>query len=325
MTLAGLNTVNLSTLNTFQQFLLFILTILGSAILVSILVVHIRKKAFERRFKSVVETDRQRRRDRSSSSRRPSFSRSLSRNKPEVDGVVVRGRAIISEKHSKESLSRAAVDGARDTLSSDSDRGRALVSERHSRESLEGGPIDEDRDALSALPENSSIQNPHPSAGKRNQEDSSGESAMTIDTGLTRRIAFAPSTSPRRAREHGQILSMQGVGARQSLHNHPMRSPVSIYASESQKPGETMSADLSHPSSVQYGTEGVIGRNSQFSSLSLAERERIGGVEYQALTLLSVIVPLYFILWQLLGCLGVGAYVASKRAAAALANSENPW
>ena len=32
MTLAGLNTVNLSTLNTFQQTLLFILIILGSAV-----------------------------------------------------------------------------------------------------------------------------------------------------------------------------------------------------------------------------------------------------------------------------------------------------
>lgn len=32
MTLAGLNTVNLSTLNTFQQLLLFFLIILGSAV-----------------------------------------------------------------------------------------------------------------------------------------------------------------------------------------------------------------------------------------------------------------------------------------------------
>ena len=47
--------------------------------------------------------------------------------------------------------------------------------------------------------------------------------------------------------------------------------------------------------------------------------------EYRAVTYLAVIVPLYFFLWQILGCLGLGAYVASKRASTAEINAENPW
>lgn len=66
MTLAGLNTINLSTLNTFQQFMLFMLIILGSAIFVSAFVVQIRKKAFEKRFKSVIEKQRRKREHRKS-------------------------------------------------------------------------------------------------------------------------------------------------------------------------------------------------------------------------------------------------------------------
>nr|OQO30068.1 hypothetical protein B0A51_02753 [Rachicladosporium sp. CCFEE 5018] len=64
MTLAGLNTVNLSTLNTFQQFMLFFLIIIGSAIFVSAFIVHIRRSAFEKKFKVVTRARRDRSRER---------------------------------------------------------------------------------------------------------------------------------------------------------------------------------------------------------------------------------------------------------------------
>jgi hypothetical protein len=68
-----------------------------------------------------------------------------------------------------------------------------------------------------------------------------------------------------------------------------------------------------------------ISRNSSFHHLSERERQRLGGAEYRAVSLLSIIVPLYFLLWQLLGGLGVGAYVARNKAALASANGMNPW
>jgi len=58
MTQAGLNTVNLSSLSTFQQFLLFLLIICGNQILVSAIVVHIRKRAFKKRFKSIEKQEK---------------------------------------------------------------------------------------------------------------------------------------------------------------------------------------------------------------------------------------------------------------------------
>lgn len=44
MTEAGLNTINLSELNTFQQFILFFLIMIGSAILMSIAVLKVRER-----------------------------------------------------------------------------------------------------------------------------------------------------------------------------------------------------------------------------------------------------------------------------------------
>ncbi|KAJ5904008.1 hypothetical protein N7504_006391 [Penicillium tannophilum] len=66
-------------------------------------------------------------------------------------------------------------------------------------------------------------------------------------------------------------------------------------------------------------------RNSSFHDLSERERQRLGGAEYRAVSLLSIIVPVYFLLWQLLGGLGVGAYIARNKAALAKSNGLDPW
>ncbi|KAG6004436.1 hypothetical protein E4U43_000735 [Claviceps pusilla] len=69
----------------------------------------------------------------------------------------------------------------------------------------------------------------------------------------------------------------------------------------------------------------TIGRNRSFVNISPEEQKLVRGVEYRALSLLSVVVPLYFALWQLLGCLGLGAWIANNRPGPALANGINPW
>lgn len=300
MTEAGLNTVNLSQMNTFQQFILFLLILLGSAIWVSIAVVHVRKRAFEHRFKSIVGEERQRRRNRSSSRRRLSLPSSRSRARPEVDGVVVRGRVLDSEKDVVEEAD-GHLHHPKNQPQSD---GNTSLNTSHCPK-LESGAEDVEADNLSFDPSR---------AGQ----------PLSIDTNVTRRIAFTSPASPMRGRQHGRILSMQGVGARQNVENHPITSPRHTYFDEIPRTDEGNAESLCLSRNGIF-LEGVVGRNSQFSHLSLAEREKIGGVEYRAVTYLAVIVPLYFVLWQLLGCIGLGAYVASKRANTTEVNAENPW
>ena len=300
MTLAGLNTINLSQINTFQQFILFLLIMLGSAIFVSIGVVHVRKNAFERRFESIVEEARQRRKSRNNSRRTRSFSKPVSHSRPEVDGVVVRGRAIKSEKPSVENLNGGLGSHVEPTPA-------------HNQSPL--GVNDSAEKDLST--EDLETRNSRSKLTK-------ASSGLAIDTEMTRRITFASPTSPTRAREHGRILSMQGVGARQNIQNHPIETGPPFYPTNSQKLNEQEPGD---DPGARHGIllGGLIGRNSQFSSLTLTEREHLGGVEYRAISMLAVIVPLYFVLWQLIGCIGLGAYVARNRASTSQINAENPW
>lgn len=292
MTLAGLNTVNLSELNTFQQFILFVLTLLGSAILVSIVVVHVRKKAFERRFQSAAK-DHQ-----------PEQSREQSPSKPEpaIDGVTVRGSVVeppyqfFNEKNAMEETNPDIHPPAEKEDQRKTDN--FLVEPRNSTDQIEQvGPVldsDHERDTLA-------------------DEDA-----------LSRRIAFASVVAPpTRATQHPRVFSMQGVGARRNIMNHPSQSSHIPYL----KPSPTIpevNTDQGGPLEF-LPPAGFIERNSQFSSLTLAERDRLGGVEYRAIKLLAIIVPLYFILWQLLGSLGLAAYVARNRADTTLMNGLNPW
>jgi hypothetical protein len=68
-----------------------------------------------------------------------------------------------------------------------------------------------------------------------------------------------------------------------------------------------------------------VDRNGLFYGLSREERVHIDCVEYQALRLLSYIIPAYVIVWQALGCLALGAYISLNRNSAALANDLNSW
>lgn len=66
-------------------------------------------------------------------------------------------------------------------------------------------------------------------------------------------------------------------------------------------------------------------RNFQFHDLRREEREQLGGYEYRSLKLLSIVVPLYFFLWQFLGCLALGAWINNHMASTTKANGINPW
>lgn len=298
-TLAGLNTVNLSGINTFQQIVLFLLIILGSAIFVSIGVVHFRKATFERRFKAIVEEARQRRKNRTLARR----SRSLSRSRPQAKDENDPEAEIPYNEITREG--------------SIMDRPKSNAEEPND----EPGQKSVDLPAH-GIPESQAITEKQTRKVPEmlNLRD---EQNPSIDA-LRHRATFFTASSPTRERLRSPVITFQGIGARQDVMNHPRRiekrqdypSPLRI----SQPRGRSNTG-----SSQVFGYPGVVGRNSQFSSLTFAEREHLGGAEYRAIALLAVIVPLYFVLWQLLGVLGLGAYVANNRQAVAEGNGLSAW
>ncbi|KAJ5684619.1 Low-affinity potassium transport protein [Penicillium maclennaniae] len=297
MTLAGLNTVNLSTLNTFQQILLFFLIMAGSTIWVSIGVIAVRKSFFEKKFKEIVQKEtlrRKRLRKSTGFARRLTWSRSISRQPtiPEDPNLHIHRRrpSIISLRpigSRNKSQGQISTDSADDRPSDQQAENIHPISRHDS-----GSVVSDER-----FPDRRFSEDPN------DTENTDVHIAFTNDV----RDGRGDRRSPMRRRMRPPYVNVQSMAAAQN-------------GLEEGHDQDSDGEDDSHRNFLRK-----ISRNSSFHHLSERERQRLGGAEYRAVSLLSVIVPLYFLLWQLLGGLGVGAYVARNKAALARANGMNPW
>ncbi|KAL8942206.1 MAG: hypothetical protein Q9216_001782 [Gyalolechia sp. 2 TL-2023] len=305
MTLTGLNTVNLSELNTFQQCILFLLIILGSAILVSIAVVFVRLKAFERRFETVVEEEKRKQKERGSLRRKMTFrSNSVSKRPTDLDT----GNGELRGRYSKSAaLAREGIEGK--DLETGSRVSPVAEEEEHHETSTDHRP------------RKISIN----TDGNTTQQDKSDEyNELPNGTRRKRGVTFLQTPAPAlKVAPLARILSMQGVGARHDIPNHPTRiaRPENFLSPIEEHREKISKADLIN----HFSIPGIIGRNSHFYNLSIADRERLGGVEYRALELLTMVVPLYFVTWQFLGFIGVAAWIRNNGKNLTEGNGLNPW
>lgn len=67
-----------------------------------------------------------------------------------------------------------------------------------------------------------------------------------------------------------------------------------------------------------------LGRNSQFHDLSREDWNKLGSIEYKALTMLLYLVPGYLILFQLLGVSILAPYMIFNKSDVALSNGVSP-
>lgn len=302
MTEAGLNTVNLSTLTTFQQFILWALILLGSSIWVSIFTIIARKRIFERRFKDIVKQQKEMMRDRGS--RRVSEVR---------DGSLAKKRLDEARK-AAEPVDKSDFEGRhsepRDPTSVPASSG--LVAEKPS-------------DPLPAVREND-IHGDSSLTNRVAPKEAVEEKLRNADIMFLPYAPSAPATEPQ---GHTRLLSFVGVGAHPNSTSFRSPAAQGIASRISSRPEtreqETVENPLPHWQYPHYLTRQTTGHNAQFYGLSRAEREHLGGVEYRAIQLLSFVVPIYFVLWQLLGCLGLAAYIAHNKASTARENGINPW
>lgn len=129
---------------------------------------------------------------------------------------------------------------------------------------------------------------------------------------------------PPMRRQYSNLFAMQGVGARpfNDMSRRTSLSQEMVQRINTTRPTGEGRKDISRYLDT---VTGWIGRNSQFHGLSDEEREHLGGCEYRAVQLLAWLVPVYFVLWQLIGCIGCGAWVALNAPNKARANGLNPW
>lgn len=295
MTEAGLNTVNLSQMTTWQQVLLWLLILFGGAIWVSIWTVAFRLQyAFEKRFDDIVRAESEKR-DRARQQPASSHTRSI---------PIPFFRTLKFGKA---------------TTTPPGDPTLAGFGSKLEANGINAHGTDDDMHTVrrpASLPPGLDAMDQQPLDGQGSADDASPSAQA--------RITFADD--PR-----GREL---GLGSRDA------RSTASIYASDSRPRRRNVDLDVDHgeptskvrdqstdPSSHVHNflTSKTVGRNAQFHNLTTDEREQLGGCEYRALKVLSIVVPLYFVLWQLLGCIALGAWIANNNPEVAISNGLNPW
>ncbi|KAI1131881.1 TrkH-domain-containing protein [Nemania abortiva] len=286
MTEAGLNTVNLSQMTTWQQVLLWLLIIIGSSIWVSIWTVVIRKHAFERRFQEIVKRERQ---------------RSLERRNTSLTLLPIAQRFKSLGRSRNASTTATPARSPLSELSPHHRKGAALL------------PISNptNRRLISAV----IPQRPVSEAEERDQQPSSDDTAGRDGS----------DDAPSRTSEHVTFIDEPPQKA--------ISSSVSHTPSIAQRHPSSADVSIPNPSPAlataagkgRYHGAHKVGRNAQFHGLTSDEREKLGGTEYRALRLLSIIVPIYFISWQFFGSVALGAWIANNQPQPALDNAISPW
>lgn len=259
MTLAGLNTVNLSELTTWQQFLLFFYIMLGSTIWVSIWTVLARKQVFSRRFDDIARAQRAK-----MSASVLSFRRTLSFRKAVTEPIQHTSSVLPGPVIKRHASDYPDVDE------------NTLTNARLRRDSV---------------PEPNHTLNHEP---KPTSQDKADEKEN--------HIAFQDTPHPRQQQEK-TAAGEAGDENTSNAYNEDDR-------------GQTMRYFLKHRAS---------GRHGEFHSLTSEERTQLGGCEYSALRILAVVVPLYFAMWQILGCVALGAWINNNMPDTARQNGINPW
>ncbi|RHZ49747.1 putative potassium transporter [Aspergillus thermomutatus] len=251
MTGAGLNTVDLSSLNMFQQSILFTLLILGHAILISITVLFVRKRAFQLKFKTVSD--------------RSAARNFLGQSNPE--GETKTHTSQPGDPHSAADAKAFATENA--PLESSN-----AVGDDHIRW------VDDDQVTVGHM-------------------------------------------QPRHHHHH-RVFPMAGVGARLDLNNHPRDVAPTLLLNEESDEIPRLKGVL-RDTQKYFASKGFISRNSQFHGLTLEEREKLGGVEYKAVSFLSVIVLLYWAMFLIIGIVGVGGWLEANHPEIPRANGLSPF
>lgn len=246
----------------------------------SIAIVFVRRRAFEKRFSDIVEEQQRRRKRRGSLSLRRLSTVSIALPFANNNLGLLRSRSFRTEPR-----------GQSDTMQPDHD----------TRDPEMNLAVSAPLEAENAFQKEKSSND----GSQADQEQGEQEQGQQDDS-APNQITFAADVRDRSPTAYQRNL-------------RPPYTNVRSQAESQQEGRDTEAPDH------QFHFLDMFGRNSSFHHLSEAERRRLGGVEYRAICLLSVIVPLYLFLWQFLGALAVGAYVARNHADLARQNGLNPW
>ncbi|CAG8306166.1 unnamed protein product [Penicillium salamii] len=339
-TQSGLNTVDVNLLHTYQQVIIWFVTMLTNPIFIHTLVVFVRLYWFEKRFQSVVRKSRDIRRTRSRNQ-----TQTRERVQQDIGPDGVRGRNIIVLRETLRPLdshlrqnevvvldpneSEKTFGSNTDTVTESTEsnshtRSRTLdVDKLRPFQQRDNQPsiafVEKQRNKKGAL------RIPSP----REYEHGGFPQVLNEDEGTMTRSMTAP-VQP--AHQEGPGSPFERIKQHISINEpHPMRwhrsrtatSPIlSTYNTNNEMRDDAESPALlttqtqrgtlnslfrsftqeSEVDSMPYlSWNATIGRNSTFVGLTEAQRDELGGIEYRALKTLAVVLICYMVGFHLIG------------------------
>lgn len=129
-------------------------------------------------------------------------------------------------------------------------------------------------------------------------------------------------TAARERSSRHRVFPMAGIGAHPDAKD-PKDAIPSLFIDDDRR--SSIIKNAIRDTQKYFLSRGFISRNSQFHGLTVSDREKLGGVEYKAISFLSVVVPLYFLLFNILGALGIGAWVTAYRPSVARVDGLHPF
>jgi hypothetical protein len=271
---------------------------LGSSIFVSAFVVNIRSRAFEQKFKEVIEQPklkRDRKRKISTNFLLLPFSRINSAARPNKNQP---------EREPKSPLSQgeASTSPGADYQPHSSD-GTGTNDHRSVEADLAGIGAGQNGTKVTV---DTAIQGKLPYKGEPTLSNADSHSEPNVTNPVKSTMVALPLggtiLQPQHKDPNSVLFSTHGVGARFAHIALPHI----------------------HQPSEELGSSPYL-QNSETAHLSHLERLRLGGVEYRATRMLVWVVPAYFVLWQLFGCIGLGAWITINRPGTARSNGLNPF
>ncbi|KAI9777467.1 MAG: low affinity potassium transporter [Geoglossum umbratile] len=328
-TQAGLNTVDINTIRTSQQLILYFIPMIANPIFINTMVVFVRLYWFERRFKHIVEDARSYRRTR---------SRARTETKDKANpGILERGvggRDIVvlhetqsaalafpdstplsAPEKEASSLSESSDESSSNVAPNEKPRGtepaNLPVSNQQSTEQhitfLENqrnpkdkgtlripGPRDFDRGDVPQRVEDEEENALFRSVTAATQPDraAGGTTELSGDEHTAKRTITIDEPSKERLRKPLSNVSLPRVPSIGSaVEGLRSRARSSTWNSKSFK-------EIEPAPYLSYAP--TIGRNSAFANLTQEQRDELGGIEYRALKTLAIILVSYFVTFHTL-------------------------
>ncbi|KAL2788843.1 cation transport protein-domain-containing protein [Aspergillus keveii] len=350
-TQSGLNTVDFNLLYTYQQVILYFVSMLTTPIFIHTALVFIRLYWFEKRFQHVVRDARALRTTRSRL-RTISEDKSSAGEEAGINGrpiVVLRGN---SENNSQDGPSAAApISPVESDFESVSPTSNASSVNRTTTEDYMNTTVNRDFGNLRVPPQLSpehhiaflekqrkdkgALRIPSPREYDRGGvpqvlEDEENDENKLARSGTAQ---SDPPRSPRSVEEQDTIPATDGphitinepdmpwTRTRNStfprLDTRPTvretnedGDPATLGRTNTRRPTFTgivrsLTQERERPTLPYLSWDATVGRNSNFIDLTEEQRDELGGIEYRALKTLAVILIAYYVLFHLLGIVGL--------------------